>query len=248
MGFRGLVGLRGIEVRHTWLWESFVATPPIPVSTEETKFIPRSTKAIILCLVATVVLTAADLGSKAWAEENLSTERTGELPALCLNEDGTPSAQQRLNTAPVVLIDGSLELRYAENCGAAFSFMRSAPAAVRTGFFGIAAVVASLVLLWMFATGRGGVWFAWAVPFVVSGAIGNLVDRLRLGYVVDFVRFYWEQEIFGYREWPTFNIADVTILIGVAMLLIDGSIEGRREAAAEKAKAEAEKAAAPAES
>lgn len=107
---------------------------------------------------------------------------------------------------------------------------------VRHGIFGTAALIASLALLWMFATGRGGRWFAWSVPFIVSGALGNLTDRLRLGYVVDFIRVYWNEPLplIG-SEWPTFNIADVTITIGVALLLIDGWAEGRREKAAAKA-------------
>ncbi len=131
----------------------------------------------------------------------------------------------------VELVDGSLEFRYQENCGAAFGLFRNQPAWVRNSVFGLAAVLASLALLWMFAKGRGGRFFAMSVPFVVSGAIGNLVDRLRLGYVVDFIRFYWDGELFGLREWPTFNVADVTITIGVIFLIIDGYLEGRRHKA-----------------
>ena len=69
-------------------------------------------------------------------------------------------------------------------------------------------------------------------------------DRLRLGYVVDFIRFHWRREVpFLGSEWPTFNIADVTITLGVILLLIDGWIEGREEKARERAaKARAEEA------
>jgi signal peptidase II len=52
----------------------------------------------------------------------------------------------------------------------------------------------------------------------VSGALGNMVDRVRLGYVVDFIHFH----VYDSFEWPTFNVADSTITIGVALLLLDG--------------------------
>jgi signal peptidase II len=56
------------------------------------------------------------------------------------------------------------------------------------------------------------------VPLIASGALGNLVDRFRLGYVVDFVRFHLRD---GF-SWPTFNVADITITVGVGLLLIEG--------------------------
>jgi signal peptidase II len=70
----------------------------------------------------------------------------------------------------------------------------------------------------MFARGNGGPLFAWSVPLVVSGALGNMIDRVRLGYVVDFIHFH----VYDSFEWPTFNVADSTITVGVALLLLDG--------------------------
>jgi signal peptidase II len=63
------------------------------------------------------------------------------------------------------------------------------------------------------------------VPLIVSGALGNLFDRVRYGYVVDFIRFHWR----GEWDYPTFNVADVGISVGVALLIIDGFLEGRAE-------------------
>lgn len=189
----------------------------------------RSPKAIALCVAATTALLALDLGTKFWAEDALSEPRVGGPPPVCEPDEHGYTTQQRRQKAPMVLIEGYLELRYAENCGAAFSMLRSAPALVRTGLFGLAAVAASIALMWMFVMGRGQQWFAFAVPLIVSGALGNLADRLRLGYVIDFVRFHWSTPIFGYTEWPTWNVADATILIGVVMLLIDGYYEGKLE-------------------
>jgi len=131
----------------------------------------------------------------------------------------------------VVLIDGYLELRYAENCGAAFGFMRDMPSAVRKGVFYVAAGGAVVLLLWMFMTGRGGILFAISVPLIVSGAIGNFVDRVRYGYVVDFIRFHLDER----WAYPTFNVADAWITIGVVLILIEGFVEGRHEKRAKAA-------------
>jgi signal peptidase II len=205
-------------------------------------FTPRTKAAFAACLVATAALTAADLGSKAWAFDRLSAERLGDAPPICQPDDHGFIQYQRARMDPIEVFDGWFELRYAENCGAAFGLLRNASPGVRHGIFGSAAILASLALLWMFATGRGGKWFAYSVPFIVSGAIGNLVDRFRLGYVVDFLRVYWDRPLplIG-SEWPTFNIADVTITIGVGFLLVDGWLEGRREKAEAKAAAGAGK-------
>lgn len=202
---------------------------------------PRSRKALILCLVGTAALLAADLGSKAWALETLSTERMSEPPPVCQTDESGYMRPQRLNTRePYVLVEDHVELRYAENCGAAFGLLRDAPSIARHAVFGTAAIAATIALLWMFATGRGGKAFAWSVPFIVSGAIGNLADRLRLGYVVDFIRVYWETELpWVGTQWPTFNIADVTITIGIVLLLIDGQRQGKAEKEAEKAEKKA---------
>lgn len=188
---------------------------------------PRHARLVAWALVATILLVALDLWTKSWAAETLSFERPGEPPPVCAPDDAGYRYTQRVGLRPMVLVDGYLELKYAENCGAAFGLLRQAPNYLRHAVFGLAAVAASLVLSWMFVQGRGGPLFAWSVPLIVSGAIGNLVDRARLGYVVDFIRFHLQD---GF-EWPTFNVADCGITIGVALLVLDGFLEGRREEA-----------------
>ncbi|MDH5676340.1 MAG: signal peptidase II [Myxococcales bacterium] len=181
---------------------------------------PRRTgRPLVLCLLALIVLTAIDLGTKAWAEVSLSKERVGaDIPPACMPDDSGRYYFQRIRTEPVVWIDGYLELRYAENCGAAFGMLDEAPKWLRVGVFMSAGIVAVAALMWMFVTANGGPLFAISVPLVVSGALGNMVDRVRLGYVVDFVRFHLND---GW-EWPTFNFADATITVGVVLLLLDG--------------------------
>jgi signal peptidase II len=182
----------------------------------------RSARAIALCLVATALFTFADLGSKQWAQSELSRPTETAMDDIC-----RPGEMHRARHGSVQLVEGYLELRYAENCGAAFGMLNESPKWLRMGLFMIAGAAAIGAFLWAFVSGAGGALFAWGVPLIVSGAIGNTVDRLRLGYVVDFIRFHLQDR----WQYPTFNIADVTIAVGFALLVIDmlrnsGSVAG----------------------
>ena len=172
----------------------------------------RSAKAVLLCLAFTAFFTWLDLWTKDLAVDHLPCS-----PAESEHCRSIPKKHPSRSGA-IVLIDGYLDLAYAENRGAAFGMLNDAPDWLRSTLFTTAAAVAISVLLWMFVTDNGGILFAWAVPLVISGALGNMIDRWRLGYVVDFIRFH----IHDGWEWPTFNVADCTIAVGVALLLLDG--------------------------
>jgi lipoprotein signal peptidase len=179
---------------------------------------PRSTRALLLMFASLAVYLLADLGSKEWALDSLSRERRSPPAAVCQADEQGYTRYQRVPTEPRVWIDGVLVAHYAENCGAAFGMLDEAPRWLRVSVFMGAGIIAIAALLWMFVRGHGGALFAAAVPLVASGALGNMVDRLRLGYVVDFIHFHIRDSF----EWPTFNVADSTITIGVALLLLDG--------------------------
>ncbi len=214
------------------------APEALPTHTE-----PRRGPLAIAAMVVAVVLSiAADLGTKEWAIRNLSSEvLTPRTTEICEVSAMGHKVDHRRQRPPIVIVPDFFELRYAENCGAAFGVMRNwSPLAKRLVFFPVA-IGAVIVLGLMFVRGRGGRFLACAVPLIIAGAIGNFVDRLRFGYVVDFIRFYGEtpealRGLLGpYWEYPTFNVADVQIFVGVVFLLIDGWLEGRRERAAEEA-------------
>jgi signal peptidase II len=179
---------------------------------------PRSLRSLALCLVALLAFTALDLWTKAWAEQALSREPDHPVGPVCEPNASGRYPMQRDRSESIVLVPDYLEFRYAENCGAAFGMLDQAPRWLRVAVFMGAGVVAIAALLWMFARGHGGKLFAASVPLVASGALGNMIDRLRLGYVVDFIHFHIRD---GF-EWPTFNVADSTITVGVALLLLDG--------------------------
>jgi signal peptidase II len=80
----------------------------------------------------------------------------------------------------------------------------------------------------------------WALPLVLGGAIGNLVDRMRLGYVVDFIDMHFKDKY----HWPTYNIADIAITVGIGLMLIEYIIGPKKAPVTAKAKPKAKTAAA----
>jgi len=110
----------------------------------------------------------------------------------------------------------------AHNTGAAFSFLADASGWQRWFFTGIG-VVAALFILWMLKSHPGQKLFSFALACILGGAIGNVVDRLLHGYVVDFLDFHWA----GWH-FPSFNIADSAISIGAACLILDELLRVRR--------------------
>ncbi len=185
---------------------------------------PRSARLIGLAALATLALLALDLGTKHWALESLSTARAGAAPPVCEEVDGARRTQRVASEGQAVAGE-VLSLDYAENCSAAFGLAGQLPAPVRRGLLAAAALVAVMAIFVALARGHGGPAFAWGVPFVAAGALGNMIDRLRLGYVVDFIHVQYRPWDFDY---PVFNVADILIAIGVALLVIGAS--GRGEA------------------
>lgn len=119
---------------------------------------------------------------------------------------------------------------YARNYGAAFSFLGDAGGWQKYLFTGIAFVVSGYLLYLMKTTNANYRWINSAYALVLSGAIGNVMDRLMFGYVVDFLDFD-----LGFYRWPTFNVADIAIFIGAAMIIIDSIFWAEeRELAKEK--------------
>lgn len=107
-------------------------------------------------------------------------------------------------------------LTLMHNYGAAFSFLAGAGGWQRWFFAATALIVSTVIVLWIRRLAPSQRWEAAALALVLGGALGNLWDRLTLGYVVDFIDLYY-----GPRHWPAFNIADSAITLGAAMLIVD---------------------------
>jgi signal peptidase II len=118
-----------------------------------------------------------------------------------------------------------LDITCMHNVGAAFSFLASASGWQRWLFIGLAGVVSVGITFWLVRLPRGThALLAAGLALVLGGALGNVIDRIRLGYVIDFIHFHWERAYF-----PAFNVADSAITIGAACLLLDALFEAKRK-------------------
>lgn len=116
---------------------------------------------------------------------------------------------------PVVVIEGLWNWTLVHNTGAAFSFLANSGGWQRWFFVALTLGICGLLSFWLARTPRSD-WRT-ALPFalVIGGGIGNLIDRLRLGYVIDFVDWHWR----GWH-WPAFNIADSGIVVGAVLIVL----------------------------
>jgi signal peptidase II len=121
-----------------------------------------------------------------------------------------------------ILLTSFLNLVLVHNTGAAFGFLSSA-GGWQNFFFIIVALAASIFILWMYRRlGTQDRLLATALMLVLGGALGNLIDRLIHGYVIDFIDVYY-----GTWHWPAFNVADSAISIGAVLLVVDALRSGR---------------------
>lgn len=126
--------------------------------------------------------------------------------------------QQPVAVMPLVAI------RKAYNTGAAFSFLSDAAGWQRWFFIGLALVVIAVLVTWLRRLPAGQTRTALALALILGGAVGNLIDRVVYGYVIDFIDFYY-----GSWHWPTFNIADSAIFIGAVLLLLDAFLGHKKD-------------------
>lgn len=117
----------------------------------------------------------------------------------------------------------SFNLTYVHNTGAAFSFLAQAGGWQRWLFAGLALIVSGIITTWLLRLEKHETLMATALSLILGGAIGNLIDRVAYGYVIDFLDVYYQQ-----WHWPAFNIADSAICIGVALMLLESFGIGKK--------------------
>ena len=117
----------------------------------------------------------------------------------------------------------------AHNTGAAFSFLAGASGWQRWFFVGLG-VAAAVFIVWMLRNHGGQRLFGVALALILGGALGNVIDRLLHGYVVDFLEFHWRslEPVFHGGRFPSFNVADSAISVGAACLILDELLRVRR--------------------
>lgn len=164
-----------------------------------------------------------DQGTKIWARQNLKPK-------------GYSGA--------VTVVNGYFDLRYSENPGSAFGMFRGMPAA-RYFLFGVGVLCLGIVGAWLVKLPARTPWLGSKLGLLAGGAVGNVVDRVLYGKVTDFV--VWKVTTkSGVHEWPTFNIADAALVIGVALLILDWPRDPAMQEELERAKGEGAPGAAPA--
>jgi len=170
-------------------------------SQSQTPTDPVRNKLAIAWLLLSVVIVVLDLWTKSLASESLELYRPVELTSW-------------------------LNMTLAHNYGAAFSFLSDAGGWQRWLFTGLAAVVTLVLIVWLLRLPAKEKLTAIALGMIIGGAVGNLIDRIINGYVVDFIDVYYQD-----WHWPAFNLADSAITGGVILLLIDGlflSLSGKQ--------------------
>lgn len=110
---------------------------------------------------------------------------------------------------------------HVHNEGAAFSFLAQSGGWQRYFFMFIAIAISSALLIALLRTPKAHKWTCLGIALVIGGAIGNLIDRVALGHVIDFLLFYLKTDSFFYA-YPAFNVADIAVCCGAALLVIIG--------------------------
>ncbi len=146
------------------------------------------------------------------------------LTALVITLDQLSKAaiERGLGLYESIVVLPVLEITRLHNAGAAFSFLAGAAGWQRWLFTLLAIIVSVALVLWLKRIDRGATALASAVALILGGALGNLIDRLRLGHVIDFIHAHWGEHYF-----PAFNVADSAITVGAVLLLLDAWLEAR---------------------
>ena len=174
-------------------------------------------------VVVALVVVALDQWTKYLALSRLTT--ASEVGASFFGRAPDP-AYDGYHFRPkdaVVLSDDFFRLRYAENPGAAFGLFRNLPKEWRGPLFHLVIVGAVVLISFYFSklTGDRKERFAkLGLPLVLGGAIGNYIDRLARGFVIDYLEAHWYEKAY----WPAFNVADTCVVVGVGLLLIDSFV------------------------
>lgn len=149
-------------------------------------------------LIITVIVLVADQLTKLWATASLKPKPGDFMEAI-------------------EVIPGFFRLSYATNRGVAFSLFADSQFDIRWILAGISLVAALFVFSYFRRAPSGKPWLNVSLALLLAGIVGNMIDRIRLGEVVDFIELHWRD----LYSWPTFNIADSAICVGAVLLALE---------------------------
>jgi len=172
----------------------------------------RSPRLLLAALVVCGV-TGCDQGTKLHAVGSLTDAFVATTSVAQKVERFLTRAHPR-PTRVVEVLPGLWDFRYIENTGAAFNFLRTAPRWYATPLLLLLPLLAMAFLGRMVWKSRDR-WLWLGAAVLLGGGLGNALDRVRLGYVIDFVHWHWGQRF----DWPVFNVADAAVAVGIGLLL-----------------------------
>lgn len=138
------------------------------------------------------------------------------LLVLVLDQISKIAVDKTMQLYESISIVPFFNLTYVHNTGAAFSFLAHAGGWQRWLFAGLALIISVAIGIWITRLKQQEVLLALALSLVLGGAVGNLIDRVAYGYVIDFLDIYYQT-----WHWPAFNIADSAICVGVFLMLLE---------------------------
>jgi signal peptidase II len=167
-----------------------------------------------------LVGVGSDQITKVWAQDALSVYRTEWQTEIVEGKATQVEVRKYLPRRPMVIIPQFFNFRYAENNAAAFSLTRSMPDWFRIPFLvGVTLLAIAFILAWYFRMRYPDGILLTAFAFITTGAVGNFIDRVRMGYVIDFVDMYVGFINASWPHWPTYNIADMCIVAGAGLVI-----------------------------
>lgn len=184
-----------------------------------------------ILITLSLFIVVADQVTKFWAVDRL-TRAFESVNAQSFSEELDAFLEvknlQRMREPPVVVLDDYWQFRYVENPGAAWGSFGGIPEDLRVPFFYVVSI-AAIVFIGVFyrRLDERQRLLQIALALVLGGAIGNFIDRLIRGYVIDFIDWHWRND--PALHWPTFNIADVGISVGVTLMLADALFSRKKE-------------------
>lgn len=143
--------------------------------------------------------------------------------ALVLDQASKITVDNSMQLYESIRIMPCFNLTYVHNLGAAFSFLSEAGGWQRWFFAVLAIVISGVLAVWLSKLQKSETLLAVALALVLGGALGNLIDRLLYGYVIDFLDVYYQT-----WHWPAFNIADSAITVGVGLMLLESMGFGKK--------------------
>lgn len=150
------------------------------------------------------------------------------LLALVLDQWSKIAIDSSMELYQSISISPFFNLTYVHNTGAAFSFLSEAGGWQRWFFAGMAFIISIVLTVWLYKLKKHETLMAVALALVLGGAVGNLIDRLAYGYVIDFLDVYYNN-----WHWPAFNIADSAISLGVFLMILESFGVGVKSAEAD---------------